>query len=130
MEQLMHRRCRIEHFYASPPSTAMKINQKQMERMMKQMGMKTEHIPAEEVIIRTPDKEIVISRPDVAKVNMMGQETFQISGTVSEREAAKFSADDVRMVMEQTGATAEQARQALADTGDIAEAILRLRRDG
>ncbi|MCK4335848.1 MAG: nascent polypeptide-associated complex protein, partial [Candidatus Aenigmarchaeota archaeon] len=63
----------------------MKINPKQMERMMKQMGMQMSQIDAEEVIIKTPDKEIVISNPQVSKVKAMGQETFQITGEISER---------------------------------------------
>ncbi len=54
----------------------MKINPKQLEKAMKQMGVKSEEIPADEVIIKSQDKEIVISNPQVQKVNMMGQESF------------------------------------------------------
>ena len=66
----------------------MKINPKQLEKAMKQMGVKSEDIPADEVIIRSAGKEIVISNPTVTKVNMMGQDSFQISGSVSERDSA------------------------------------------
>ena len=104
----------------------MKINPKQMEKAMRQMGMKVENIDAEEVIIKTRGADIIISSPQVSRVNMMGQDTFQISGEISEKPREKFSAEDIRMIMEKTGCSEEEAAQALEETGDIAEAILRL----
>jgi len=106
----------------------MRLNPKQIEKAMKRMGVQTQEIEAEEVIIRTKDKEIVISNPQVAKVNMMGQDTFQISGEVSEHPKEKFSSEDIKMVMEQTNATEDEARKALEETGDIAESILKLKK--
>jgi len=105
----------------------MKINPRQMERMMKQMGMQMAHIDAEEVIIKTPDKEIIISNPDVSKINMMGQETFQITGEVSENPREDISEEDVEMVAEQAGVSFEEAKEMLEKTKDIAEAIVRLK---
>ena len=60
------------------------INPKQMEKAMKQLGMKQEAIEAEEVVIRCNDKEIVIRNPDVSKINMMGKggERFWDGGPV------------------------------------------------
>lgn len=106
----------------------MRINPRQMEKMMKRMGMQTVPIEAEEVVIKGSDKDIVITDPQVTRVNVMGTDTFQITGNVEERSAERFSEDDVRMVMEKSGATAEQARAALEETGDIASAILRLKK--
>ena len=104
-----------------------KVNPKLMEKMMKQLGMKQEEIDAEEVIIKCPDKEIVIRNPSVQKVNMMGQESFQISGIVEERDNESFSESDVGMVMEQTGCSEEEAKEALeSNEGDIAKTILQL----
>jgi len=105
----------------------MKVNPKQMEKMMKQMGMQTQEIDAEEVVIKAKDRNIVISNPQVTRVKMMGQDTFQIAGQVSEQPLEKFSAEDVRMVMQQTGATETDAKAALEETGDLAEAIMRLK---
>jgi nascent polypeptide-associated complex subunit alpha len=82
---------------------------------------------ADEVVIKAPNKEIVIHNPSVAKVNMMGQETFQISGDVEEREKQGFSEEDVGMVAEKAGVSQEQARAALQRFGGIAEAILGLK---
>ena len=39
---------------------------------------------------------------------------------------AKFSEEDVKTVMEQTGHPEDTVRQALEETGDLAEAILKL----
>ncbi len=100
---------------------------RQMDKMMKQMGIKSEKIDADEVIIRSGAKEIVIENPDVTKINMQGHETFQVMGKVTERKAGP-SEDDIKMVMEQTGATEEEVRKSLEETGDIAESILNLKK--
>ena len=106
----------------------MKINPKQMEKMMKQMGIQTVEIPATEVIIKTTGKDIIISNPQVSRVSMGGQETFQIVGEVSEKSEEKFSKEDLQMIVEQTGCSEEEAADALEETGDIAEAILKLKK--
>ncbi len=105
----------------------MKINPKMLEKAMKQMGIKSEEILAEEVIIKTGDKELVILNPQVTKVNMGGQESLQITGEITERSKSKFSDEDLKIIMEQTGVTKEQAAKALEEAGDIAEAILKLK---
>ncbi len=107
----------------------MKINPRQLEKAMKQMGMHMEQIDAEEVIIKTKEKEIVITEPEVSKVNMMGRDTFQITGNISERETEKFSDDDVEMIMEETGASEEQVREMLGKTQDLAETIMKLKKE-
>lgn len=107
----------------------MKLNPKQIEKMAKKMGLQTEEIEAEEVIIKTAEKEIVISNPNVARLNMMGQESFQITGEISERESG-VPEEDVKTVAEQTGVSEEEAKQALEETnGDLAEAILKLKKN-
>ncbi len=109
------------------------LNPRKMQQMMKQLGIQQVDIPATEVIIRTPEKEFVITSPSVAKVNMMGQETFQISGHVEERPLSKsseatLSQEDIATVMEQAGVSAEEAQKALEEAqGDLAAAILALR---
>ncbi|MFC1648043.1 nascent polypeptide-associated complex protein [Nanoarchaeota archaeon] len=106
------------------------MNKKQMERAMKQMGIKQVDIDASEVIIRCPDREIVISNPAVAKVNMMGQDTWQITGVASERgldASPDISEEDIATVMEQTGKNKEDALAAIQEAdGDLAQAIMNL----
>ncbi len=105
----------------------MKINQRQLEKAMKKMGMQTETLDAEEVIIKTPEKDIVISNPQVARVSVMGQMTYQITGDAEERSRSGFTEEDVSLVMEKTGADRETAKKALEEEGDIASAILKLK---
>lgn len=107
------------------------MNPRDIQRAMKKLGIKQEEIEANEVIIRTDDKEIVIANPQVSKVNMMGQETYQIVGEAEERvisSEAGINEDDVKTVMEQTGATEEKAREAIENNDyDLAKAIISLR---
>lgn len=106
----------------------MRINPRQIEKAMKQMGMQSTQIDAEEVVIKTADKDIVISNPNVTLVNAMGQESYQIVGESEERPKEKFVSDDVKMVMEKADASEEDAKKALEEEGDIASAILKLKK--
>ena len=101
------------------------INPKLMKQAMKKMGVKQEEIDASRVIIEGHDKKIIINNPSVVKVNMMGKDSFQISGNVSEEELEKFNLEDVKTVVSQAGCSEEDARIALEESdGDIAEAII------
>ena len=106
----------------------MRIDPRQIEKAMKKMGMQATQIEAEEVIIKTADRDLVITNPQVTRVDMMGQQTFQIAGDVEERGREKFSEDDISLVMQKTGASRAAARQALDKHGDIAAAILSLKK--
>lgn len=104
-----------------------KINPKQMQAMMKQMGINQEEIDAARVTIeKTDGGKIVIDNPNVQRITMSGQESFQISGEVTEVGAEKFSESDVQLVMEKTEKSREEVLAALEETGDIAEAIMKL----
>lgn len=109
------------------------MNPRKMQQMMKQLGIQQVEIPATEVIIKTKDKIITITNPSVSKVNMMGQENFQISGEVHEEEVSSvpnISDEDIRTVMEQTGTSKLTAQKAIEDAhGDLAEAILNLKEE-
>ena len=101
--------------------------------MMKKMGIQQVEISATEVIIKTPEKEIIITEPQVSKINMMGQETFQIIGNINERELStepEINEEDIKTVMEQADVTEEEAKKAIEDSeGDLAKAILSLKKD-
>ena len=107
----------------------MNMNPRNMQKMMQKLGMSVDEIDATEVIIKTKTKEIVISNPQVAKVDMMGQTTYQISGPESERDIKPMiSTDDVKMVSEQANVSEEKAKEALKGSdGDLAKAILDLK---
>ena len=103
---------------------------RQMQKMMKQMGMN--ELDVKQVIFLMENKKLVIKEPQVVKVNMMGQEVYQVSGIAEElpleQEAAEpmeISEEDIDIVVEQTGVSRDKARDALKKTtGDLAEAIM------
>jgi nascent polypeptide-associated complex subunit alpha len=121
------------------------MNPQKMQQMMKQMGIDVDEIDAREVVIkREGDTDLVFSNPDVTKMDARGQETYQIIGEPSERESAagEIEADeateettetgaeegipqgDVDIVVQRTGASESEARDALEATGgDLAAAI-------
>lgn len=104
------------------------INPGQMKAMMQKLGMKQEEIEAERVIIEKADSKIVIEPVNVQKIVMQGQTSFQISGEIREETKAEgVREEDVKLVMEKTGASKKEALDALKQTGgDIAEAIVKL----
>ena len=107
------------------------MNPRAMKQAMKRMGIQQQDIEATEVIIKTPDKEIVISNPQVAKVNMMGQETYQIVGKAEERSInsePEINQEDIKTVMEQTGVDETKAKETIEKhQGDLAAAIIELK---
>jgi nascent polypeptide-associated complex subunit alpha len=103
---------------------------KKMQKMMKQMGIQQNELEVVSVVMRTSDQELIFESPQVSKVNMMGQETYQIVGTPSVRSLETFSIseEDVNTVVEQTGVSEEEAKKVLTETeGDLAEAIMKLK---
>lgn len=109
------------------------MNPRMMRQAMKRMGIQQQEIEATEVIIRTHDKEIVITNPQVSKVNMMGQKTYQVVGEEHERNLSsepEINDDDVKTVMEQANVDEDTARKAIEDNdGDLAQAILSLKKE-
>ncbi len=102
------------------------LDPKKMQQMMRQMGIKSDEIPATKVTIETESgTTLIIENPQVTQITMQGQKSFQIAGDVRTEE--KSSGDDIKLVMEKTGCSEEQAKDALEKSkGDIAEAILSL----
>jgi nascent polypeptide-associated complex subunit alpha len=120
-------------------------NAKQMQLMMKRLGMSTESVDGvEEVIIRTKDKEHVIREAEVTILTVQGVKTYQVVGDVKIRPRSTSPAApgesspppatptgppevDVTLVMEQAGVDRAEALEALEATdGAPAEAILHL----
>ena len=96
-----------------------------VKQAMKKMGMKQEEIPATEVIIKTEGKHFIIRNPHVTKIEMMGEESLQITGEIEEESI--ISKEDISTVMEQASCSEEEAKEALEKAkGDLAKAILNL----
>jgi nascent polypeptide-associated complex subunit alpha len=105
------------------------LNPKKMQSMMKQLGMSQDEIEANKVTIeKTDGTKIVFENPSVTKMNIQGNDMFQITGDFSEETSAPeaFSEEDVKTVSEKTGASEDVAKKALEETGDLADAILKL----
>lgn len=103
------------------------MNPREMQKAMKRLGIKQEEIDAELVIIKRAGRDLVIKNPQVSKINMMGQETIQVIGEITEAEESEIGEDDILTVMAQTSCTREEARDALEESsGNLAEAILKL----
>jgi nascent polypeptide-associated complex subunit alpha len=107
------------------------MNPKKMQAMMKQLGINQEEIEAERVAIEKENGgKIVIESPNVQKINMQGQESWQITGEVREEEGGGVSEDDVKLVMEKTGKGEDEVRKVLEEEGgQVAEAIIKLSSD-
>lgn len=108
-----------------------RINPRQLNQMMKRMGINVKTIDnVKKVIIQTDTKEYVFDNADVSLMEAQGQKTWQIIGepTIKPLQPPQDTLnDDIKLVMEQTGKSADEARKALKETnGDIAEAILKL----
>lgn len=105
------------------------MNMKNMAKAMKRMGIQQNELEVKQVIMKLEDKELIFENPQVSQVNMMGQKTYQIIGEPQERELkTEISEDDVKVVIEQTGKTIEEAKAAIEKhKGDLAAAILELK---
>ncbi len=117
---------------------------RQMQMMMRRLGMKTEEVrDVEEVIVRTKTKEHVFVAPEVTILTVQGIRTYQVVGNPEIRprgpgpstptpSAAPLPPsgppeEDVRLVMEQANVSHEEAVEALqASNGEPAEAILKI----
>jgi nascent polypeptide-associated complex subunit alpha len=115
------------------------MSPKKMKGMLKNMGINIDELEnVIEVVIRLPDREIVIANPSVAIMDAHGSRSYQISGDASERPISGAAPEvekapleipdsDVQLVSAQTGASPSDARAALLEAkGDLAAAIMNL----
>jgi nascent polypeptide-associated complex subunit alpha len=106
-----------------------RINPKQMNQMMRKLGISVKEIEnVERVIIQTDTRKYIFDGAEVTIMDAQGQKTYQIVGRprVVERKE-EIPKEDIELIMEQTGKTAEEAKKTLEETkGDIAEAIMKL----
>ena len=120
-----------------------KSKKRAMERQMRRMGVDFQQLDAvTEVLIRFPDRELVLTEPQVVTMQGQGDNIYQIIGQAEERSltvsseaeegatpavAATFSEEDVKLVATQANVSEEEAREALrAADGNLARAIIAL----
>lgn len=110
------------------------LDPKKMSAVMKQMGISQTEIPADRVIIEKADSKgrIIIDNPQVIKVKMQGQESYQVTGEAKEEAKAEENEEtkleaDIKTITEQTGVSRDIAAIELEkNNGDIAETIIML----
>ncbi|WP_181685661.1 nascent polypeptide-associated complex protein [Halorhabdus salina] len=117
------------------------LNPRKMKQMMEQMGIDMEDIEAEEVVIKTPDGDLVFDDAEVQLMEAQGQKTYQVVGEPEQREGgasgdADTAADDVDagvpqadvdIVVQRAGVDEATAREALEEAdGDLAAAVASL----
>lgn len=115
-----------------------KMNNREMKRMMAQMGIKSSEMPDVKTVIFEGDtKNYMITDAQVTMIEAQGQKTFQVMGSFKEvpkgsksptqAEAPKYSDDDITLVMEGAGVDRKKAIEALDDAkGEPAQAIIDL----
>jgi len=106
-----------------------RMNPRQMNQMMKRLGINVKEIEnVEKVIIQTDKYDYIFDEAEVTMMDAQGQRTYQIIGKprVVERKE-EIPKEDIELVAKQTGKSAEEVKKALEETkGDIAEAIIKL----
>lgn len=95
-----------------------------MTKMMKQMGVDVDELEADKVEVTIGDRKLVFRNPDLSKIEAQGQEIFQLQGNYEEVE--EVNEEDVDLVVEKTGASREEAQEALKEAGDVAGAVMEL----
>jgi len=106
-----------------------RINPRQMNQMMKRLGINVKEIEnVNKVIIQTDKKEYIFDDAEVTIMDAQGQKTYQISGRPKILDIKdEINKEDIDLIVEQTGKTIDEAKKALKETnGDIAEAIIKL----
>jgi nascent polypeptide-associated complex subunit alpha len=98
---------------------------RQMQQLLKQMGIKSRSLSENRVIIECEDTKIVIENPQILEMEVKGQKNYSISGEVHEEQSV--NEEDIDLIIEQTGATKEEAISALKKAGDVASAIILLK---
>ena len=109
------------------------MDPKQLERMMKQLGIKTEEVKAKRAVFELENgSRIVIESPSITSMTMQGKKTFTVMGNEKQEQRGQeqqgIQEEDIEMVMQQAGASREEAKKALEENqGDIAKAIMELK---
>lgn len=103
------------------------MNPRQMQQMLKQMGINSRQLTCSCITIESEDEKIIITEPQVFEIAAQGQKSYLISGKTTTSVAIRE--EDIKLVVEQTNCTEEQALETLKKTnGDIVQAIMNLKK--
>jgi len=105
-------------------------------RMLSGLGLDLKELgTADEILIRFPDKQLILRGASVIQVNLEGERVFQLIGGEVEEKAVEEMIEeyvppdeDVALVAAQAGVDEDLAREVLKEVkGDLAKAILLLK---
>ena len=105
-------------------------------RMLSGLGLDLKELgTADEILIRFPDKQLILRGASVIQVNLEGERVFQLVGGEVEEKAVEEMIEeyvppdeDVALVAAQAGVDEDLAREVLKEVkGDLAKAILLLK---
>lgn len=86
--------------------------------------LKTKQLSPERVIFEFEGESWVFNNPQVVEANMMGNIVYQVVG---QPETTKDSnEEDLELIMKKTDCDLATAKEALAEYGDVAEAIIHI----
>lgn len=117
------------------------MDPRQLKKMMEQLGIEVEEFPdVQDITITTSEGTFKVEDPSVTKMSADGEETLQVQGKIVQTEGPKaigeqdssqveldITDEDIDLVVEQTGASRDEAVDALkANGGNPAEAIIAL----
>ncbi|MEZ0346562.1 MAG: nascent polypeptide-associated complex protein [Infirmifilum sp.] len=111
-----------------------RLSPREQRRILERMGLSLKDLSdVEEVVLKMRDKVILIKNPVVQVLEVKGGgRIYQISGAEEESPISspitppsEIAEEDIDLVVAQTGASRDEARKALEESGgDIAKAIL------
>ncbi|MBR9689542.1 MAG: hypothetical protein GOV01_01435 [Candidatus Altiarchaeota archaeon] len=93
-----------------------------MRALAKQL--KTKQLSPTRVTFEFEDEVWEFENPQVVEANMMGNVVFQVLGTYNLLKDS--SGEDLKLIMEKTNCTKEEAENALKEHKDVAEAIIHI----
>ncbi|RLJ01614.1 MAG: NagC family transcriptional regulator [Candidatus Aenigmatarchaeota archaeon] len=85
--------------------------------------LKTKQLSPQRVVFDFDNESWVFESPVVVEANMMGNVVFQVMG---KHQVLRNDSEDVKLIVEKTGCSEGEAREALEKYGDVAEAILHI----
>ncbi len=113
-------------------------NPRDLEKILKRMGVKVEEVDVAYVEFKLKTGEVLrINNPTVALMKMPNKTLLyqvqtseaSVQKITPERRPAEYqpSEEDIAVVVEQTGASREEAAEALRETGgDLVQAVVKL----
>ncbi len=90
---------------------------RQMRRMMDRMGIDMQQVPAQQVIIKCDEYDIVISDPQVSLINQAGQEIYQILGKSEKVNKGEIPEIPVGEPLGDTGEEGEEIAEPVSSIG-------------